>query len=376
MENRKNILILMHNDATQFIDIANQYVSLFDKNQYKVTVAYLANNTDTHARNKTLSEEVLFLNCSKKDIRGLKINAIKKLTALCRKEKFHLVISHRYKPIYIMTWVALFVRIPAIIFVMHAMKTLEYFSRKLFIAIFSRKNMYFAGVSNAVRDDLRKAIWRVPSDRVVTLYNAINMQAAESQLFSKTEARKILNLPEEAFIIGTIGRLSPEKDQQNIIHAFARVKFDFPQAKLLIIGDGPLEQHLKALVNTLHLQNDVIFSGFVAHAQRFIKAFDIFILASTKEAFGRVLLEAMIGKIPVIGTRTNGIPEVIGDAGILVDARDPHALFSAILNIAKLPQNELSAFGNKGYERIKSQFSTDKFNQDFWGSDWKKAVAN
>src|SRR5437879_3248298 len=251
MVSRKNILILMHNDATQFIDIANQYVTLFDKNQYKVTVAYLAKNADSHPNNKTLSEEVLFLNCSKKDIRGLKINAIKKLTALCRNEKFNLVISHRYKPIYIMTWVSKFVRIPAIIFVMHAMKTLDYFSRKIFIATFARKNMYFAGVSNAVRDDLRKAIWRVPKNRVVTLYNSINMPAAESQLLSKIDARKNLNIPENAFIIGTVGRLSPEKDQQNIIHAFAHVKFDFPQAKLLIIGDGPLEQDLKTLAQKL-----------------------------------------------------------------------------------------------------------------------------
>ncbi len=375
MVSRKNILILMHNDATQFIDIANQYVTLFDKNKYKVTVAYLTKNTDNHPKNKTLSEEVISLNCSKKDIRGLKINAIKKLIALCRQEKFNLVISHRYKPIYIMTWVSKFVRIPAIIFVMHAMKTVEYMSRKLFIAMFARKNMYFAGVSDAVRDDLRNAIWLVPKERIVTLYNAIDMRAAENQLIPKTEAREILNVPQDAFIIGTVGRLSPEKDQQNIIRAFADVKIAFPRAKLLIIGDGPLEQDLKNLTVGLNLQDEVIFSGFVPNAQRYIKALDIFILASTKEAFGRVLLEAMIAKIPVIGTRTNGIPEVIGDAGFIVEARDSKKLSAAILNVARLTPNESSAMGNQGYERIKTRFSTDKFSDDFWGLGWKDGLA-
>lgn len=366
MTTRKNILILMHNDATQFIDIANQYVALFDTKKYKVTVAFITGHSNENTKKRIISEEILFLNCSKQDMRGLKIHAIKKLVMLCRKEKFALVISHRYKPIYMMLWVARFCSISAMIFVMHAMKTMESFSRKLLIRALLSQNMLFAGVSNAVRDDLRHAMYHIPHDRIITLYNCIDMKAAEKLLLSKKEARDDLHLPEDALVIGTIGRLAPEKDQKNIIYAFATLKSHFTHAKLLIMGDGPLEHDLKKLTEQLHLQDDVIFTGFVREAQRYLKAFDIFILSSTKEAFGRVLLEAMVAKIPVVGTRTDGIPEVIGEAGFIVNARDSTALSSTLFTLAELPVTERSAWGDKGYDRVKTHFSIESFNKIFW----------
>ena len=366
MENRKNILILMHNDATQFIDIANQYVKLFDKNKYKVTVAYLSGNPDENTKNKTISEEVLFLNCSKKSIRGLKIKAIQQLIELCRQEKFNIVIAHRYKPIYIMLWAAQFCRIPTLVFVLHAMKTISHFTRKCFIALLVRRNMYFAGVSDAVRNDLRASLWGIPDSRVITLYNCIDMQTAENRLFSKSEARQFLKIPENTLAIGTVARLVPDKDQKNIIQAFAKVKPHFPHAILFIIGNGELEQELKQLAKQHHLENDIVFTGFVPDAQRYLKALDIFVLSSIEEAFGRVLLEAMIARVPVIGTRIDGIPEVIGDAGLVVEARDSQLLSSAINQLAQLSPEERSTLGDKGYDRVKEKFSTDKFNEDFW----------
>jgi hypothetical protein len=97
-----------------------------------------------------------------------------------------------------------------------------------------------------------------------------------------------------------------------------------------------------------------------------MKAFDFFVLSSVEEAFGRVLIEAMIARVPVIGTRINGIPEVVGDAGYLVEARDSHALSTMLIQMANLPQTELRELGEKGYQRVKMHFSTDKFNEDFW----------
>ncbi len=366
MTTRKTVLILMHNDVTHFIDIANQYVTLFDKNKYEVTVAYLTGDENEQTIQRTTSEKVLFLKCSKKDIRGLKIQSIKKLTALCREHQFSLVVSHRYKPSYIMMWVSRFCKIPTLISVMHAMETMHAFSRKIFIASIFRKNMYFAGVSDAVRDELREQLWGVPKNHIITLYNCIDMQASECHLFSRSDARQKLNLPEDALVLGNIARLVPDKDQHTLLHAFAQIKSQLSNAKLVIVGVGALEQDLKQLATQLNLQNDVIFTGFLTGAYRYLKAFDIFVLSSVEEAFGRVLLEAMIARVPVVGTRADGIPEVIGDAGIMVEARNPTALANAILHVAKLPREQFLAMGDSGYERIKARFSTDKFHEDFW----------
>ncbi len=366
MISRKTILILMHNYAIQFIDIANQYVKLFDKNQYKVTVAYLSGIPDEEAKTKTLAEEVLFLNCSKRSIRGIKINAIKTLITLCQERKFSIVISHRYKPIYVMLWAAQFCQIPVLIFVMHAMKTLNFIARKMLIAGLVRDNMYFAGVSNAVRDDLQKNLWRVPDERVITLYNSIDMEMAEAKLLSRAASRAYFNLPDDALVFGTVGRLAPEKDQKNMIQAFAKIKLHFPQAKLILIGAGPLENDLKQLRKKLNLEDDVIFTGFVPNAFSYLKALDTFILCSTKEAFGRVLLEAMIAKVPVIGTRTNGIPEVIQNAGIIIEPRNSELLAKAMEKMAQLTAEEMTQWGEKVYAHVKKNFSLERFNEVFW----------
>ncbi len=156
---RKNILILSHNYATQFIDVCNQYVHAFDPAQFHVTVAYLAGPENAEARRRTEAEEVIFLDFKKKTLRGLKIQSIRNLLALCRERQFSLVVCHRYKPIYHFLWINRFCRIPAVFCVMHEMGTLKAWSRKILIALLAGKQFYFAGVSNAVRDDLRERFW-------------------------------------------------------------------------------------------------------------------------------------------------------------------------------------------------------------------------
>ena len=228
---RKPILILGHNYATQFIDIYNQYTRLFNKDKYEVTVAYLTGEPDDAVRQRTIAEQVLFLNQSKQDIRTLKIRAIRKLLALCREKHFQIVICHRYKPAYIMMWVAKFHKIPALVYVMHELRTMAAINRQLTIACLGRKNMLFAGVSNAVRDDMRKNLWSVPTERVVTLYNMIDIELTEPQLLSRQAARQALNLPDDAFVFGHIARLAPNKDQETLIRAFSLIKTLLPESE-------------------------------------------------------------------------------------------------------------------------------------------------
>src|SRR5258708_4736800 len=82
-------------------------------------------------------------------------------------------------------------------------------------------------------------------------------------------------------------------------------------------------------------------AGYLPQGFGLLKAFDVFVLTSIKEAFGRVLLEAMIAKVPIIATKTNGIPEVVGDAGILIDPMDPAQLAEKMLACYQSSKNEL-----------------------------------
>lgn len=350
----------------QFLEGCNQYAQLFDRNLYHITVAYLIGAENALIREKTEADQVIFFDMPRRAIRGLKIPAIKTLLALCRSQHFDMVFCHRYKPSYIMLWVAQFCRIRALFFIMHAMGTMRSIPRRLLIAALLKKSMTFIGVSNAVQTDLKNSLWRVPAERIVTYYNIMDYELFEPQMLTREQARQHLNITESDFIFGTIGRLAKEKDQKTLIAAFALIKSRCPTAKLAFIGDGKLEHELRKQTQALHLENEVIFAGFIPNGFRYMKAFDVFILNSVKEAFGRVLLEAMLAFTPIIAARSDGIPEVVGDAGLLIEPKNPEQLADAMLQLYQLPKTELAALGEKGYERMARFFSLQRFHELFW----------
>lgn len=364
----QNILIFGHSYGPQFIDVNNQYTQLFDKKKYGVTIVYLIGEPDEAIRQKHTADEVIFLNCKSKETRGLKISTIKKMLKLTREKSFHKVICHRYKPSYIMMWVSLFYKIPELFFVMHELGTVNSFARKLLIATLAKPNMIFAGVSNAVRDDIRQSIWKVPHRRVITLYNTIDVPFTENLLLDRETARAQLNLPTEAFVFGNMGRLVKNKDHTTLIRAFSLIEQQCPHAILVIAGIGPHEQELKKLIEELGVKNKIIFLGFLQEGFRYMKAFDVYVSSSIQEAFGRVLLEAMIAHVPIIATHVHGVPEVVGDAGTLIPMQNPQSMANEFIRVYQLDTAAREAWGKKGYLRARESFSHEGFGQKFWAA--------
>ena len=360
---RKNILILCHSDTMPFIESCNQYAQLFYPMDYEVTVAYLTGDANEQNRARTDAENVVYLNFKKSQIRGLKITPIRKLLQLCREKNFEIVVCHRYKPTYIMLWVAKFHHIPKLIFVTHAMNTMQTLLRKLTIGMLVQKNMFFVGVSDATRDDLRKSLWRVPPERVIALHNILDYKRYEPELLSAKDAKAELRIPENTFVFGHIARFVKAKDQTTLLKAFAKVKEQHANTLLVMIGYGKLETELKQEAKELGLENDVIFTGLVPDGFRYMKAFDVFVLSSIEETFGRVLLEAMMARIPIIATRVDGIPEVMGDLGFMIEPSKPLELAETMSMALKLSKEELLKQGERGYQRLVNYFSIDATKQ-------------
>lgn len=363
---RSRVLILGHNDATQFIDIFNQYTRLFDPARYEVTVAYLTGKPNEATRERTLAEKILFLDVPKSRLKGLKLRAIHQLYKLTRQEKFNIVICHRYKPSYLMLWVSQWVPIKHLVCVMHELGTMQAMGRQWLMTALAKKNTVFAGVSNAVRDDLRASLKNISPLCIQTLYNVIDVDLITPSFIEKDAARELLHLPKDRFIIGNIARLAVNKDQATLINAFATVQAQHPKALLVIMGDGELEPALKKQISALGLEKHVLLLGFVPTAFHYLKAFDAFALSSIQEAFGRVLIEAMLAKCPIVATKVNGIPEVVGDSAFLVNAQDTAALTTAMLQLISLNDASRQALIDRAYQRVCSQFSIPAFHQQFW----------
>lgn len=124
----------------------------------------------------------------------------------------------------------------------------------------------------------------------------------------------------------TIGRMSPEKNQARMVHAFAEVHREHPDSRLVIVGDGPLRQNLVTLVDSLGLGDAVVFTGQIPNPFPLYAASDCFVLSSDYEGQPMVILESLVVGIPIVSTRFASVRDALSrDHGLIVD-RDVSAL--------------------------------------------------
>ncbi len=304
------ILQFCHGYDGPFMDCARQYAVLFKDTDYKVCTVYLTGEPSEDVVKGSASDEVLFFNYSSKQVRGLKLAAIRDFKKLVASRNFAYCIAHRFKPIYI---ALLGSKLP-VIGVHHAFGDYKRKSRQLFASFF-KKRLRVLGVSNAVRDDMRACLPGFEPNNIGTLYNRIDVEAVQAEQVSREEAREYLGLPQDAWVVGNVGRLHPDKDQTTLINGFALALPQLPAGSLLaIMGSGRLEQQLKNLAIELGVVDSVRFLGQVPNGRRYFKAFDLFALTSDHEPFGMVLLEAMAAGVPVIATDCGGAREVVTEA--------------------------------------------------------------
>lgn len=356
------VLQFCHGYDGPFLDCARQYASLFRDTPYKVTTVFLTGRPDANVVNACESDEVLFMDFTSADIRGLKLKAIRDLKNIVASRDFRFCIAHRFKPI----WIACLATSLPVIGVHHAFGDYERWGRRLF-ANWQKKRLTLLGVSNAVRDDLRKSLPSWDQTRIETLYNHIDVDALRGRLLSSQEARSTLHLDKDAWIVGNVGRLHPDKDQATLLRAFALAKPQLPNnSQLAIMGKGRLANQLCGLAKELGIADSVLFLGQVEQAKRFFKAFDIFALSSDSEPFGMVLLEAMAADLPIICSDCGGGREVVKGVGILFPFGDETLLSEALVRMSQLTPEQLKSCHDAMRVKLYSHFSDDSVEQAFW----------
>jgi glycosyltransferase involved in cell wall biosynthesis len=156
---------------------------------------------------------------------------------------------------------------------------------------------------------------------------------------------------EKPFVFVTTCRLVPIKNLEKLIEAFAKlVKGDSEKhLELWIVGDGPLKDALFQLVNQLGIQDSVKFFGFQEKVFQFLEQADVFVLPSLREGSSVSLAEAMSYGLPSIVTEIGGAREILGESqsGLLVDPFSTDAIFSAMLSMCKLSEEEIKEMGKK-----------------------------
>jgi glycosyltransferase involved in cell wall biosynthesis len=218
------------------------------------------------------------------------------------------------------------------------------------------------------------------SHRVIAISEAVRRHLAGRGLAADDRIRVVHNAMDPALfggepvappllggrppVLGTIGRLRPQKGCGHLLEAFAILLSDHPGARLEIVGEGPLRHELEQRCADLGIEDAVVFLGRLPHQEipSRIDRWDLFVLASVWEGFGMVLAEAMARARATVATRVEGVLEVVeeGVTGLLVAPADPPALAAAAGGLLADP-DRLAAMGRAGRERAVDLFSMERF---------------
>ena len=200
--------------------------------------------------------------------------------------------------------------------------------------------------------------------RIEVIYNGIRALHVDADRVQALRAE--LGLTEAHRVVGTVARLDPIKNQAMLLEAFATLSEAVPQARLLIVGDGPLREALVSQAGELGIAERVLFTGFLSEPAAAIALMDVFALSSRTEGTSMTLLEAMSLSRPCVVTDVGGNPEIVedGTTGNLVPSGDAQAFSDALRALLEEPARA-RALGEAGRERFESRFSVDQMVQAF-----------
>jgi len=200
----------------------------------------------------------------------------------------------------------------------------------------------------------------VQPEQIVYIPNGVGVDQ-QSCPSAVSNTRSELGITPTTRVVGTVGRLYPQKGHRYLLAAFARVLQEVSDAALLVVGDGPLRSKLEAQAMQLGITGQVYFLGERADIPDLLACMDVYAQASIYEGMPNAVMEAMAAGKPVVATRVDGTRELIadGETGWLVKPADTKAMADRIVYILK-NMTEVRCIGEAASERIARDFSVNK----------------
>lgn len=197
------------------------------------------------------------------------------------------------------------------------------------------------GVAQQVVENLdRRPLARLLHRRATQVYNALNLERFHDNRVDRARKRQSLGLPANATVVGTVGRLAPQKGYHVLLDAVPHVIQAAPDTVFLIVGTGQLAEPLQAQARALAIADRVFFTGARTDVDELYAVMDCFVSSSLWEGLPTVVMEGMAAGVPVVATAVGGSVELVkaGETGLLVPPGDPVALAHAILRLLNEPQ--------------------------------------
>lgn len=232
----------------------------------------------------------------------------------------------------------------------------------LLMKFFSKISDIVIGVSPGVVEYLEN-ILKLPNHKVLLLNNGVILPR-EVTVEEVTTLKLKLGINQDDIVIGSIGRMLQDEHKRfsDLINAFSIVSKNNDKVKLVLVGSGPELENYKKLSEDLALEDKIIFAGYQSDVSLYYKLMDVFSLVSAYEAFGLVLAEAMLSKLPIVATRVGGMKYIVEDnnTGFLVDKYDVVAIAEK-LEILCSTSHLRKQFGNSGYSKAINNYTEERY---------------
>ena len=339
-------------------------VSGLDGNTFSQLICYLRGEDEKHTKFETWGHDVISLHISKKKLRGFQPVVVFQLARIIKEKGIDIIHCQRHKPTFYGTLAAYMTgKNLKVISHVRGLNRTRRFRRKLLNRALFRRISRIVAVSNAVRDDIVRTNPMSFPDKVVTIYNGIDVEPYTDCSLTREQARIRLGLPEkDAFVYGTVGRLVETKGQRILLEAFAKVYEKYPESWLVIAGKGRLESELRALAIELNIHKRVLFLGYRTDIPEILKAYDVFVFPSIAEGLPGALLEAMATGIPVIASRVGGVPEILNnpELGMMISPSSLDELTTAMEQLCNMDEVERNGIGDLLRESVLDEFTKER----------------
>jgi glycosyltransferase involved in cell wall biosynthesis len=290
--------------------------------------------------------------------------AYRRIAALIRAFRPHIVHTHTAKAGLIGRLAARLAGVPVIVHTFHGHVLRGYFSPAK-EAMFIRAERALAcattrlvAVSEQVRTDLLGLGIGRP-DRFEVLRLGLDLSRYDNGQTKTGELRRELGLSPQTPTVGIVARLVPIKAHEVFLDTAAIIARARPETVFLIVGDGECRASLEAGARARGIAAQTRFLGWRHDLDRVYADLDAVVLTSRNEGSPVALIEAMAAARPVVATRVGGVPELVGDAGLLTDVDDARALAGAVERLLADPALA-SHLGQRGRCRVIPAFSQER----------------
>lgn len=276
---------------------------------------------------------------------SLKPRDLKALLAvyrLIRRERPQIVHTHTAKAGFVGRVAAKLAGVPVIVHTYHGHVLHGYYTKAKTEALrrmeqtLAAISTHLVAVSEQVRADL-VSYGVAPAKKISVVPLGLELDAFLRADALRGSFCRELGLPENARLVGIVGRIFPVKNHALFLDAARRVAAELPQTRFVVVGDGKMRAEMEDLARILGIAGNVIFTGWRRDTPRILADLDLLAVSSNNEGTPVSAIEAMAAGVPVVATCVGGLPDLVdnGRTGLLVPPQNAEALAAAMLRVLR-----------------------------------------